>query len=374
MKVVQLFKIYWPDNGGGIATTMKKIADALQDETEQEIIVCHQQKEKKTEEEHYENISVIHCQQIGEIISTPLSLEFLKKIKNDIKRDDIVIYHFPYPLVDIAILFGMIKCKKIVWWHCDVEKRSFLMKPYSWLIKNTLRKADRILVGAQGIIDNSDYLKKYKEKCRIVPFCVDDIFLTEGQKDEKCLNDKEINILFIGRLVWYKGLEVLLEAYSRMEYHEKNLYIIGDGPLEGKIRLLCKKNKIQNVHLCGRVSENEKIKHIRKCDYLVLPSTSKAEAFALVQLEAMAFGKPVINTNLPSGVPEISKTGISGLTVEPDNVEQLAGAMDDLAYNKEKRLEYGINARNIVLEKYTRKIFEDQIKEIINEEKRNGLR
>ena len=174
--------------------------------------------------------------------------------------------------------------------------------------------------------------------------------------------------------MWYKGLEVLLEAYSRMEYHEKNLYIIGDGPLEGKIRLLCKKNKIQNVHLCGRVSENEKIKHIRKCDYLVLPSTSKAEAFALVQLEAMAFGKPVINTNLPSGVPEISKTGISGLTVEPNNVEQLAGAMDDLAYNKEKRLEYGINARNIVLEKYTRKIFEDQIKEIINEEKRNGLR
>lgn len=370
MKVVQLFKIYWPDNGGGIATTMKRIAGALQNETQQEIIVCHQQKGKKTKEEHYENLSVIHCQQMGEIISTPLSLEYLKKLKNSIKQDDLVIYHFPYPLVDIAILFGMIKCKKIVWWHCDVEKKSFLMKPYSWLIKNTLRKADRILVGAQGIIDNSDYLKKYKEKCRIVPFCVDDIFLAEGQKKEEIrLTDKKINILFIGRLVWYKGLEVLLEAYSRMKYCEKSLYIIGDGPLKTKINLICKEQKLQNVYLCGRVSDDEKIKYIKKCDYLVLPSISKAEAFALVQLEAMAFGKPVINTNLPSGVPEISRNGVSGLTVEPNNVDQLAGAMDELAYNKEKRLKYGINAKNIVLRKYTSGIFEKQIKKIIDEEK-----
>ena len=71
-----------------------------------------------------------------------------------------------------------------------------------------------------------------------------------------------------------------------------------------------------------------------------------------MQIEAMAFGKPVINTNLPSGVPYVSLHNQTGLTVEPGNVEQLAQAMQWLTDHKEERLVMGQNARKRMKAEY----------------------
>ena len=132
--------------------------------------------------------------------------------------------------------------------------------------------------------------------------------------------DISVNILFVGRLVWYKGLDILLKAFAQMKYKNCTLTIVGGGPLEQELHDLAKKLGLKNVIFTGMISEEEKVKHIEKCDFLVLPSISKAEAFALVQIEAMAFGKPVINTALPSGVPCVSINGVTGLTVQPGSL------------------------------------------------------
>jgi rhamnosyl/mannosyltransferase len=120
---------------------------------------------------------------------------------------------------------------------------------------------------------------------------------------------------------------------------------------------------LKNVNFTGSVSEEDKIKWIKWSDFLVVPSVSKAEAFAIVQIEAMAYGKPVINTALPSGVPDVSLNGITGITVKPNNVEELYKAMNKLGSNQMLRDLYGKNAIDLVQKNYTMQRLSKKYKE-----------
>ena len=88
------------------------------------------------------------------------------------------------------------------------------------------------------------------------------------------------------------------------------------------------------------------------CDVFILPSVENSEAFGIVQMEAMVYGKPVINTSLPTGVPYVSPDGISGITVKPKNEQELADAVNLLVHDDGLREKYGRQAYSIVREKY----------------------
>lgn len=174
-----------------------------------------------------------------------------------------------------------------------------------------------------------------------------DYYLKNSQPTLKA----NINMLFVGRLVYYKGCNVLIEAFSKVKGAE--LTIIGSGELEEELKLQAKKARISNkVHFLSNV-DKEKLNHaFKECDVFILPSIMKSEAFGLVQIEAMAYGKPVINTNLPSGVPYVSLDHETGLTVPPNNVQALADAMTWMVEHEEERLEMGRKARIRVKEHY----------------------
>jgi len=374
MKITQLFKIYWPDNGGGIAKAMESIAAGVSD-WEQEIIVCQDSWKKKSVDDRYNGIAVHRCRQLFDLASTPVSLQFLCDVRKRTKDSDIVIYHFPYPMADLAVLLGMYSGKLIVWWHCGFEKYRKLAFLYYPLVRHTLKKADCILVSSIGNLKNTGALKRYQKKCRIIPFCVSEECRQRGtlyaagidgqkklQARQKTVPEKadsqkpRITILFVGRLVWYKGCHILLQAFAKMQHIGCRLVIVGSGPLEQKLKSQALSLKLRNVEFTGMVSEEEKMRRIEECDFLVLPSISKAEAFAVVQLEAMAFGKPVINTALKSGVPYVSVDGVTGRTVKPGSIRELTMAMEELAGNEKLREEYGKNAIRIVQKEYTQEL------------------
>lgn len=360
MKITQLFKIYWPDNGGGIAKVMESIAAGFPD-CEQEIIVCRDTPWKKYKHETYYGVPVRRCRQIAEVCSTPISLQFLFQVKKNTKDSDIVIYHFPYPMIDLAVLLGMYSGRLVVWWHCGFEKYQKWMLFYEPFVVHTLKKADRILVSSKSMIKNSAILRRFRKKCSVIPFCVSDGYLERGKAyADRCggagRRKGRIHILFIGRLVWYKGCDILLRAFAQMRQAGCRLTLVGGGPLEQELKMLAASLKLKNVVFTGMVSEEEKMKRIEECDFVVLPSVSEAEAFAVVQLEAMAFGKPVINTALKSGVPNVSIDGVTGKTVRPGSVSELAEAMDALASDEDMRRGYGANALKIVQKEYTQEL------------------
>ena len=124
--------------------------------------------------------------------------------------------------------------------------------------------------------------------------------------------------------------------------------------MEEELKNLAKHYGMENrVTFLGNIGEEKLIEQYKKCDVLVLPSIVRSEAFGLVQIEAMAYGKPVINTQLPSGVPYVSLHKETGLTVEPGNVKELEEAMNWMTEHKEERIEMGKRARMRVEQEYT---------------------
>lgn len=371
MKLVHLFKYYWPDNGGGIARAIDLVAHSYKawdrdrqrkfngKNNQQEIIVCWQERRKKMSKDIYNEIPVYRCKNLFEFASTPLSPTFMSVARKHTREADVVIYHFPYPLVDVGILLGMLHGKLVVWWHCDFETSRFvfLKRFYAPLVRHTLKRAEKIITCAEGNINGSKSLGPFKDKCMVIPHAVDDEWAEAGEKYYQDWirhpnRSNNINILFIGRFVWYKGIEYLLRAYSYLKGKKYSLTLIGNGPLLLDMKRLSDELHLKNVEFVGSVSEEEKMKHIMKSDFMVLPSISKAESFAIVQIEAMSFGKPIINTRLDSGVPDVCPDGISGITVEPKSVKALYRAMKKLSMDDELRIQYSKEAMKFAREHY----------------------
>ena len=92
--------------------------------------------------------------------------------------------------------------------------------------------------------------------------------------------------------------------------------------------------------MLGRISDAELPSYYGACDLYCLPSIMKTEAFAIVQIEAMSCGKPIVATKIPeSGVSWVNKDGVSGLNVPIENGEALANAIhgvlsNDVLYQK----------------------------------------
>ena len=146
-------------------------------------------------------------------------------------------------------------------------------------------------------------------------------------------------LLNIGRLVGYKGQQYLLEAAAKLN---AAVWIAGTGPLESDLKQLAADLKMADrVHFWGGVSDRQLVTLLHACDLFVLPSITPNEAFAIVQVEAMACAKPVVNCALASGVPFVSRHGETGLTVPPADAPALRDALQSLISQPQLREEFG---------------------------------
>lgn len=356
VRVLQVNKLYYPVTGG-IERVVQQLAEGLSADTDTKVLVCRQR--GKTVIENVNGVEVTRASSLGTISSLPLSFSFLRRFRKMSKDRDIVHIHMPFPLGDLACLLSGYRGKVILWWHSDIVRQKKLMKLYRPLMNWLLRRADCIITATQGHIEGSHYLKGFEDKCRIIPFGVDrriekeaEKWMSDGQRQEP---GRDVRFLFVGRLVYYKGCRTMIEAFA--EAAKKNgglrLDLVGAGPLEDELRARAKELGLAD-RICFHtdVDDEELVRYFQRCDVFVLPSLFRSEAFGLVQIEAMAFGKPVINTKLPSGVPYVSLHGETGLTVEPGQAGELADAMLYLAQNPDERLQMGMRARKRMEEQF----------------------
>lgn len=353
MKILQVNKLYYP-HIGGIETVVQNIAEGLNDRTEMEVLVC--QPKGKAMSEVVNEVFVSRSGSMGTLFSMPISFSFISDFKQKAKNADVVHVHLPFPLADLACIMSGYKGKVAISWHSDVVKQKKLMYFYKPILKRFLRRADKIIVATKGHIDGSQYLKPYRNKCEIIPYGLniedyEDIEDFKPVLSDLLVSKQNKKVLFTGRLVYYKGVEVLINAFEKIIGCE--LFIVGKGNLESELKARVEELGLAGkVHFMGNLSFEELKYAFADCDIFVLPSVANSEAFGIVQMEAMVYGKPVINTGLPTGVPHVSLDGQTGITVPPNDVLALAGAIQKLADDDDIREKFGQNSYKRTREKF----------------------
>jgi glycosyltransferase involved in cell wall biosynthesis len=168
-----------------------------------------------------------------------------------------------------------------------------------------------------------------------------------------------IRFLSVGRLVPFKGFDILIDACAELQKRGINFAceIIGEGALREELEeRTSRQNLRERIHLAGEQSQNYVRAALSACDVFVLASTpderGASDIFPTVIAEAMATGKPVVSTTV-AGIPELVANGESGLLVPPRDARALADAMEQFARDENLRGDFGRAGRLRIEQKFT---------------------
>ena len=270
---------------------------------------------------------------------------------------DLAHAHYNMPYADYSAL--LYKQKRgvplVVTYHADAPEtggsflRNQLQSFYNrHLLLRVLEEADIIITTSKSYIEDSRHLKKYREKIRVIANGINleefQSTLSRGEcRDRLGLPHHKVIILFFGNLVPYKGPEVLLKAFSevRKDHPEVLLFYAGRGSLKDGLQSLARELELEDeVVFAGYVDDQDKAICYRAADIFCLPSVNRAEAFGIVNLEAMASGLPIVASRL-GGIPDLVREGENGILFEPGEVDELAQVLGYMIDNPEERWKMG---------------------------------
>jgi len=287
----------------------------------------------------------------GSIYDQPLSLSYITSIiKNCDDFDMIHVHEFPRICNDLLVLatkklkarspliitphgsglaWGSRKLSHKIYWSLGIPQK-------------VLRIADQIIAVSSlqarlfaGVCDIN--------KVSMIPEAVPPYYFVD---EPSFVDDGKLKVLFIGRIAEEKGIKDLLYAMheiTKMADNESMVELVCVGPnygyLEEAVRII-NDLRLKNVKMLGPLPECEKIKCLKWCDILVLPSYS--EAFGLTLLEAMAQGKPVVATKTV-GAMSLVRHLETGFLVRIGDPESIARAL--MRFLQDSNLKYQMGRR-----------------------------
>ncbi len=364
--ILHVSKYYYPDLGG-IETIARSVADGLTDY--RNVVVCFATDGRDSMDE-IDGIKVYRVKVNFSVLHQDVSFGYYATLKRLMKEyaPHYVHVHCPNPYVYPIVLKVIDKDTKLVLhWHSDILAKGmayWFVKPFEQAF---LKRADMILATSPNYIHPSSPIYQYRDKTDYVQNGMivadferrpnDDARIAEIKNQYK---GKKI-VLFVGRHISYKGIDVLIEA-ERYIKGDCVILVAGSGPLTPSLKQMATSKRIV---FTGRLSADDLRCYTYAADVFAFPSTTKAEAFGVALAEGMYCRcVPVVFHLEGSGVNWVSVKDETGLEIPLGDVKAYAQAIDTLLADDALRERLAENSRQRVQTLFTDKVAAQKISDI----------
>ncbi|MCF7983301.1 MAG: glycosyltransferase [Thiohalocapsa sp.] len=292
---------------------------------------------------------------LGRLLYVPLSPAFPLWLARAIREWSPDLLHLHLPNSSALSALAVPAARRVPWvvhWHSDIvasdldRRLAVAYRAYRPFEQRLLERAARIIATSPPYLEASSALRPWREKCRVVPLGLDPMRLKQPggadlAKAEGHWGRSALRVLSIGRLTYYKGHEVLVRAAAGVD--GVRVLIVGAGERRERLQRAIHAHAMQDrVELLGFLRDAEVAALLASCDVLCLPSLERTEAFGLVLLEAMHFGKPVLVSDIPgSGAPWVVGQAENGLLSPVGGAPGLEQALTILCRDPARRATLG---------------------------------
>lgn len=335
MKILHVYKTYYPDTQGGVERVIEMLtAKTALMGCQNRLITCTPKNKayiEKMSSSEENPLEVYYYPKTFEAASSPFSYQMWRAFPEHVQWADVIHYHFPWPMADLLHCGHRVKKPSIITYHSDVVRQKHLLRLYWPLMQRFLKQMDCIVPTSQNYVNTSPILQKYQEKIRVIPLGIDPKHYQINPEKRKYWQEKlpQSFILFVGVLRYYKGLEYLLDALNGTSV---TLVIAGQGPqlelLKAKAATLKDVQIIFTDSLSSTRLEDDDLCAIYSlAKALVIPASHRSEAYCVALVEGLLFGLPLISTELGTGTSFVNAHNETGFVVPSRDSEALKNAI-----------------------------------------------
>jgi glycosyltransferase involved in cell wall biosynthesis len=322
MKLLHVGK-YLPPVPGGMETSVLQLCQGLSELNSVEVSCLVSNTHPKTIRETIGSVSITRAARFGSLASTPICPTF--RSEGLASQAELLHIHLPNPLATVSFR----DCKKpyVVTYHCDIVRYQTLLSVYRPSMIRFLKRASRVIVTSKELLESSPVLREVSDRCQVIPLGISTAHLE--QNEERTLLSKELQnrfgeriVLFVGRLVPYKGLDDLILAMKSVTGH---LLIVGQGPQKKFLEDLVSSNNLADkVTLAGYVPDEKIGAYYHAAQMVALTSRDESEALGMCLIEGLSCSKPLLTTRLRTGVLSVNLENETGLHVNVGDRTEIA--------------------------------------------------
>jgi glycosyltransferase involved in cell wall biosynthesis len=357
---VLLFGRYADAEFGGIERHVRSLVEALRDDVQYVNLVEGRGLDAGPPWE----CPVVHTRSLAVIASQPLcpGMPFTVRRLQREHAFQIAHLHLPDPMSHLAALALPASVRFVLTWHSDIVKQRRLLQFYKPFLERLIARSAAVIAPTPAHFQSMPQLGALvpEGKRAVVPFGFDlrPFAAPHPKARELRASFGAKSVFALGRHVYYKGFEYLVRAMAQVP--GAVLVLGGSGPLTDSLKAIAASAGVaERVRFVGRIAEPDLPAYYQACDVFCLPSVEPSEAFGIVQVEAMAAGKPVVCTQLGNGVNWVNPPDVAGLTVPPRDARALAQALRNLLSDDALRAQLGASAAKRAAEQFSLRALRD---------------